>query len=80
MTEQILKELTELETDTHFITKNMKELSQKYPKKFVAIKNKQLIAEGHNFEEVIREIKQKNIDPASVLIEYIPAPNEIIFY
>ncbi len=81
MTEQqLIEEFSELEADSSFISEKSLEFSQKYEGKFVAIKNKQIIAVGDNFERVIEEVKQKGIEPSGVLIEYIPAKGEIILY
>ena len=81
MTEQeLIQEFNELEADSNFISEKSLEFSQKYAKKFVAIKNQQIVAVGDEFEEVLNEIKQKGIDPSKVLIEYIPDKGEIILY
>ena len=81
MTEQeLIQEFNELEADSNFISEKSLELSQKYARKFVAIKDRQIIAVGDEFEEALNEVKQKGIDPSSVLIEYIPDKDEIIFY
>jgi len=76
----ILKELEGLEVDSNFISEKSLELSQKYARKFVAIKDRQIIAIGNNFEILIEEVKQKGFNPAQVLIQYIPAKDEIILY
>ena len=81
MTEQeLIKEFNELEVDSSFISEKSSEFSQKYTRKFVAVKNKQIIAVGDNFERVIKEIKQKGFDPSQVLVQYIPDKDEIILY
>ena len=81
MTQQeLIQEFNELEADSSFISKKMAEFSQKYAKKFVAVKDQQVIAIGDDFENVLNEIKEKGIDPSRVLIEYIPAKGEIILY
>ena len=81
MTEQeLIKEFDELEIDSRFISNNSSEFSQKYARKFVAIKDKKIIAVGDNFENVLNEIKEKGIDASRVLIEYIPDKGEIILY
>ncbi len=76
----ILKELEGLEVDSNFISEKSLELSQKYARKFVAIKDRRIIAIGNNFEILIEEVKQKGFNPAQVLIQYIPAKDEIILY
>lgn len=81
MTEQqLLNEFKVLETGSSFISEKMGEFAQKYPRQFVAVKDNQLIATGKSFGEVMIKVKEKNIEPSLVLIEYIPGKEEIIFY
>ena len=44
------------------------------------MQDNKLIASGDSFDEVINKVKEMGIDPASVLIEYMPGKEEIIFY
>ena len=78
--QELIQEFNELEADSNFISEKSLELSQKYARKFVAIKDREIIAVGNEFEEVLNEVKQKGIDPSRVLIEYIPDKGEIILY
>lgn len=80
MEQELLKDFKSLETGSSFISKNSKEFSQKYEKKFVAVYNSSLIAVDESFEEVIKKVREKNIDPSVVLIEYIPPKGQIILY
>ena len=81
MTEQeLIQEFNELEADSNFISEKSSEFSQKYARKFVAIKDRDIIAVGDNFEDVLNEIKDKGIDASRVLIEYISDKGEIILY
>jgi len=65
--QELIKEFEEMEEDSNFISEKSSEFSQKYARKFVAVKDKQIIAVGDDFEEVLNEIKQKEIDPSRVL-------------
>ena len=78
--QELIQEFNELEADSNFISERSLELSQKYARKFLAIKDKRIIAIGDNFENVLNEIKEKGIDASRVLIEYIPDKSEIILY
>lgn len=80
MEQDIAQEFKILETGTAFISQKSKELAEKYQRKFIAVQNNEIIATGERFEEVINKVKEKGIDPSSVLIEYIPGKEEIIFY
>ena len=78
--QELIQEFNELEADSNFISEKSLELSQKYARKFVAVKDREIIAIGDNFEDVLNEIKEKGIDASRVLIEYIPDKGEIILY
>ena len=80
MEQQLTSEFEELEVDTKFISAKMEELSRKYNKQFIAVKGGQLIATGKTFDEVLDKVKKIGVDPASVLIEYLPDKGEIILY
>lgn len=78
--QELIKEFDELEIDSRFISNNCLEFSHKYAGKFIVIKNQQVIAIGDNFENVLKDIKERGIDPSRVLVEYIPDKGEIILY
>jgi len=78
--QELVKEFDELEIDSRFISNNSSEFSHKYARKFIVIKDQQVIAMGDNFENVLNDIKKKGIDTSRVLIEYIPDKGEIILY
>lgn len=69
-----------LETGSSFISKNAQEFSEKYPKKFVAVFDSELIAVDDNFDNILIKIKERHIDPSMVLVEYIPPKGQIILY
>ncbi len=51
---------------------NYEELRRKYPNKFIAIKDKKVIAVSSDLNSLIDELKALNIDLNKVLIEFIP--------
>lgn len=81
MTEQqLINEFKAMEEDSNFISKRIVEFGKNYAGKFVAVKDKQIIVVGDDFEKVIEEIKKRNLNPRLVLVQYIPIKGEIIFY
>lgn len=78
--DQIIEEFRILDAGSSFITKKAKELGEKYPKRFIAVREDQLIAVDDSFDGIMKKIREKNMDPSSVLVEYIPGKDEIIFY
>ncbi|MDO8509247.1 MAG: DUF5678 domain-containing protein [Nanoarchaeota archaeon] len=78
--DMILEEFKSLEAGSSFISAKIAEFSHKYQRKFIAVKEDELIEVGDNFEEVLKKVKEKGFNPSSVLIEYIPGKEEIILY
>lgn len=69
-----------LETGSSFISKKAQEFGDKYPKKFIAVLGNELIAVDDNFDNLMLRIRERNMEPNLVLIEYIPGKGEIILY
>ena len=80
MVQDIMHEFEILERDSSFISRKSKELSKKYTKKFIAVRDNKILAVGETFGEVMRKVKKQGINPSLVLIEYIPGKEEIILY
>ena len=77
---QILQEFKVLEAGSSYISSNAKNFGEKYSKRFIAVRDSQLLAVGNTFEEVINKLDEKGIDSSSVLIVYVPGREEIILY
>lgn len=74
MAEQISlsKNLETFEEDSKWFYENMNSLRKmNLSGKFVAIKDKKIIAEGDNLQTVVRSVEKKGENPAFVLIEFI---------
>jgi len=75
---QIDNELKSLETGSTFISRNFQEFGEKYKEKFIAVRENTLLAVGNSFNEVINKLKTQNIEPSSVIVEYVPSEEEIL--
>jgi hypothetical protein len=75
---EAIKKLNETERDYKWFIKNGKELRRKYPNKFVAILNEEVIASSDKVEDLLRELKKKKLEDA--IIEFIEPENVIIVY
>ncbi len=74
MTEQISQPrgMEEFEQDSRWFYENMNMLRKRnLSGKFVAIKNKNVIASGKDIEIVIKLVEKKGENPAYVVIEFI---------
>jgi len=73
-----LKELKEGAKDLEWFSKNFSILKKKYPKKFVAIKNQNVILSANKLETLIKILKEKFGDPNDYLIDFIPDDKYIL--
>lgn len=65
------EELTRLEEDSVWVTKNYENL-KKYQGKVIAVKNKSIIAVSEDVETLIENLDKKNENTACLLLEAIP--------
>jgi hypothetical protein len=69
--------LNETERGHKWFIKNGKELRRKYPNKFVAILNEEVIASSDKVEDLLRELKKKKLEDA--IIEFIKPENVVVY-
>ncbi|MBM3234563.1 hypothetical protein FJZ19_05735 [Candidatus Pacearchaeota archaeon] len=78
---QIPKEISEFENDSKWFYDNNSILIKKgFVGKFVAIKNKEVIASGEDFNLVVKEVEQKGENPSYIVIEYVYPEGTIILF
>lgn len=78
--QQILKSIDELEAETLWYAKNLKNIREKHKNEFVAIKNKEIIASNPKYSGLLKELKKKNEDPDEVAIEFVPGARVIFAF
>ena len=71
MQDQVLELINRVESDLDWLDQNMPDLKKEYDQKFIAIKNKRVIAVGNFIEDVIKNLNLQNIDPSETLIYFI---------
>jgi len=72
-TEEVIseEEIERIESDIEWTSKNFKHLLKTHEGKYIAVKEKNIIAESDDFEELLRKLKKDDIDPRSVHIDSI---------
>ncbi len=73
-----LELLMDSEENLQWFQENSKEIQEQFTNKIIAIKNKKIVASADNINELLRVLKDKNIDPSEVLIEPVYSKKEII--
>jgi len=73
-----LELLDSSERDLEWFQQNSLDIREKFANKIVAIKDKEVIADARNINDLILILKEKGIDETEVLIEFIVPKNEIV--
>ena len=74
----ILEELKTGTRDLEWLSKNFSDLKKKYPKKFVAIKDRNVVLASSELETLIKLLKKKFGNPNDYLIDFIPDDKYIL--
>ncbi|MBU3907550.1 MAG: hypothetical protein KKA64_04855 [Nanoarchaeota archaeon] len=81
MTEQeILKEFEILETGSQFISVNFKGLQKEFGGRFIAIRDKEVIADADTFNDVKKILDAQKLNFSKTIVQFIPREGEIILY
>ena len=65
------KEIKRIELDIEWVAKNFERISRQCEGKYIAVREEQIIAESEDFEELLRTLRERGIDPGSVHIDSI---------
>ncbi|GEM_PF-1404440 len=66
--------------DLAWLRKNFSKIQEEHGNQCVAITNNSIIEFAMDKKSLFAKLKQKGIELSSVLIEYIPAKNEIVIF
>jgi hypothetical protein len=66
------KEIEEVERDIEWFAENFERLSREHEGKYVAVRGKRVIAESDDYEELLRNLKERGVNPLLVYITSIP--------
>ncbi|OGI12298.1 hypothetical protein A3K64_03170 [Candidatus Micrarchaeota archaeon RBG_16_36_9] len=68
---QELEMINEMEQDNKWLESHSEEIRKKYENKFIAIKNKSIIAFSPTLDGIIKELEEKGEKPSLVSIEFV---------
>jgi len=74
----VLEELKNGTKELEWLSKNFSDLKKRYPKKFVAIKDQNVVASASEIETLIKLLKKKSGNPNNYLIDFIPDDKYIL--
>jgi len=78
---QLPKEISEFEEDSKWFYENADLLRKnKLVGKFVAIKNKEVIASDTELNKVVEEVESKGKNPSYIVIEYVYPDGTVILF
>lgn len=64
--------------DLEWFSKSFPELKEKYPKKFIAIKDQNVVMAASKLETLIKLLKEKFGNPNDFLIDFVPDDKYIL--
>lgn len=78
--QEILKEFEILEMGSQFISSNFKGLQKKFGGRFIAIENKEVVANADTFDDIKRMLDVQKLNFSKMIVQFIPREGEIILY
>jgi len=74
----VLEELKAGTKDLEWFSKNFSDIKKKYPKKFVAIKDQNIVIAASKLDTLINLLKEKFGNPNDFLIDFVPDDKYIL--
>ncbi len=74
----VLEELKAGTKDLEWFSKNFSDIKKKYPKKFVAIKDQNVVVAASKLDTLIEPLKEKFGNPNDFLIDFVPDDKYIL--
>ena len=71
VTDSDLEELRSFEEDSIWFQNNYESIKENHKGEYVAVKDSLIICSNKNLEELKEKLKEKNIEPASTVVEYV---------
>jgi hypothetical protein len=71
MTAEEVQGLQELCKDSEFLRTSYDRLKAQFENQYIAIKNQKVIDHNTDIDKLINSIRAKNLNPASILIEFL---------
>ncbi|RLI99902.1 MAG: hypothetical protein DRP03_02045 [Candidatus Aenigmatarchaeota archaeon] len=80
LTQGEMRVFDQFDSDVRFFSRNYNKLKKKYRDMFIAIKNKRVVASAKTEKELLKEMKEKGLDPAVTVVEFVPSKEELILF
>jgi len=75
-----LELLNETKKNFDWFKKEYKQLQKKYPGKYVAIKNKEIIESDEDYYLLLKKLEKLGENSSEILIKRVNNPNEVLVY
>jgi len=70
--QEVLKEFEILETGSQFISSNFKGLQKEFGGRFIAIGNKEVLANADTFEDIKKILDAQKLNFSKIIVQFIP--------
>lgn len=74
----VLSELNQYESNFIFFQSQIENLRERFPNKFVAIKDNDVISSGNSIESLKIELNSMGLEPSGTFIEFVPRDEQIL--
>jgi ABC-type phosphate/phosphonate transport system ATPase subunit len=74
----LVEEMRHAQKETEWLSEHYSQLKKDYPRKFVAIKNQQVVFVEGKLETLLKKLKAKFGDTNGFFIEFLPDENYVL--
>lgn len=75
---QVRQELERFHADADYFDRHRQELLQRYPERWVAVYNQEVVASAKDIKRLVRQLERKGIQPGRTYREYLTAKEELL--
>lgn len=75
---QVRQELERFHADAEYFDRHRQELLHRYPERWVAVYNQEVVASAKDIKRLVRQLERKGIQPGRTYREYLTAKEELL--
>lgn len=75
---QLVSEMKDFGRDVELFNKNIDSLKKEYPDKFVAFHKGEVVMQGRNIDELIRNAEKKGIDIGIMFVGFVSTKEQVL--
>lgn len=80
MTCKEIQLLKEFKKDDDWFYANYERIQSEHLNEFIAVKDERIVAHNKDLDDLIKDLKNKEINPALTLVEFVRDKNDIVIF